>query len=315
MKIKRSISVSGTIQPFAVNFLDHIPSDFLFFKSHQLRHPDSIYRLSLEKLAEAFISVTTEYLAKTKEYSSECDAFEVTELLRHQESFLRTAQEHIDDCWLILKSLIDPATARKQLIFADQYVTANKLPGAKGFQETIRDYKQTLIIANKLKHQQGRLRGVCMWLPNPHLGYFLEAPDAYGSIGPSPEIHPDKGAFSFARDLTWHLFNVYRTSEKLVSAIKNVLGASNRGIEHNPIAASTGNDKWEEAISLAAQIPNAFFPKEIGKSIASFSYQQQEGILTIECPKHTRLILPSSAKTVCSTVIDRFSPSFSVPFP
>jgi hypothetical protein len=240
-------------------------------------------------------------------------SLEMSDLLKYQESLLRSLQEHLDDCWLILKTLIDPASATKTPLFADRYVIKNRLPWAKSFQDALTAYKSTLRIANKLRHQQGRLRGVAVWLPSgAHLGYFLEEPDANGIIGPSPEIHPDRGAISFARDLGWHLFNVYLCSQKLVSAASKALEA--RGLNIQPKACA--NDKnWQKVVSFAVRIPTAYFPKELAKNFAGFHLSGDGQTLTIKFPEHVRLTFPGPIRATCSTVVDGHSPSFKVPFP
>jgi hypothetical protein len=315
MEITRSLSKDGSLCPAAVNILGQIPPNALFFIAHQLRHPDSIYSLSLEKVGEAFTKVAEGYLSKMEEYRSNSqNNLEMPELLRDQESFLRALQEHLDDCYLILKTLVDPASALQSPVFADKYVIANKLPGAKSFQDALLDYKKTLRSANKLKHQQGRLRGVAIWLPSgPHLGYFLEEPDTHGQIGPSPEIHPDQGCISFARDLPWHLFNVYLCSEKLIAAISKALSGL-YGTSPQP-KVSTGNQKWGHIVSLASRIPQALFPKELRKHTATFRCDASRQTLTIKFPEHVRFSFPAQIKVTCSTVVDGHSTTFKVPFP
>jgi hypothetical protein len=312
VKITRNLSIDGTFGPEAVNFLGQVPPEALFYIQHQLRHPESIYALSLGKVGEVFSKVADAYMSKAQEYRGiNSTSLEMSDLLRYQENLLRAMQEHLDDCWLILKTLIDPASAMKAPSFADKYVIENMLPGAKSFRDALAGYKSTLRIANKLKHQQGRLRGVAIWLPSgAHLGYFLEEPDANGTIGPSPEIHPDQGAISFARDLGWHLFNVYLCSQKLVSAVSKALDA--RGINIQPKVCS--NDKnWERIVSLAVGIPTAYFPKELPKHAASFHCDSQT--LTIKFPEYVRLTFPPRLRTTCFTAVDGHSPAFKVPFP
>lgn len=314
MKITRNLLSDGTYSPEAVNFLGQIPREALFYIPHQLRHPDSIYAFSLGKVGEAFSNVADAYLSKERECrGNNPTSLEMSDLLKYQENFLRAMQEHLDDCWLILKTLIDPASATKTPLFADRYVIENRLPGAKSFRDALTAYKSTLRIANKLKHQQGRLRGVAIWLPSgAHLGYFLEEPDANGTIGPSLEIHPDRGAISFARDLGWHLFNVYLCSQKLVSAVSNALEA--RGLDIQPRVCA--NDKnWERVVSLAVRIPTAYFPKELPKNVASFHRGGSGQTLTIKFPEHVRLTFPAQMQATCSTVVDGHSPSFKVPLP
>ncbi len=316
MEIIRSLKRDGNLCPAAVNLLDAIPQSVLFFVQQQLRHPDSIYSMSLQKLGSAFLKVYDAYIAKAAEYrtATTSTSLEMSELLKHQEDFLRALQEHLDDCYLILKTLADPSSAKKQPIFADKYVIENKLPGAKVFHSNIAEYKRTLRIANKLKHQQGRLRGVALWLPNgPHLGYFLEEPDARGYIGPSPEIHPDQGAISFARDLSWHLFNVYSCSEKLAKAVITAVRRLD-GTNLKPAVCATRPD-WEKVVASACKIPASIFPKELSKHVASFQLDPTAQCLTIRFPETVKLVFPSPVTVTCSTVVDGHSRAFKVPFP
>jgi hypothetical protein len=315
MEITRSLSTDGNFCPAAANILGEIPRNALFFVQHQLRHPNSIYSLSLGKVGEAFTKLAEAYLSKMEEYrSSTLNGLEMSELLRDQESFLRSLQEHLDDCYLILKTLVDPASATRKPIFADKYVIENKLRGARSFQNALVDYKRALRIANKLKHQQGRLRGVAIQMPRGrHLGYFLEEPDPLGRIGPSPEIHPDQGCISFARNLTWHLFNVYLCSEKLVAAIGTALSAL-YGTSLQP-KISIGDQKWDHVVSLACRIPQAFFPKEVRKHAASFRCDASGQTLTIRFPEDVKLAFPPQVRVICCTVGDGHSRNFKVPFP
>jgi hypothetical protein len=238
----------------------------------------------------------------------------MADLLRDQESFLRALQEHLDDCYLVLKTLVDPSRATKNPLFAEKYVTENRLPGAKTFHSAIVDYKTTLRIANKLKHQQGRLRGVALWLPDgAHLGYFLEEPDALGQIGPSPDLHPDQGCFSFARDLTWHLFNIYACSEKLLTAIGTAVSALHgTKLSTKP---TTGDKTWDHVVDLACSIPQAFFPKEVPKHAAIFWRHDGGRKLTTRYPQQIRLTFPSAISASCSTVVDGHAAAHKVPFP
>lgn len=285
-----------------------------FHVLQQLRHPESIYRFSLEKVGAAFCDVARGYLSKTAEYRNHtADTFDVSDLLKSQENLLRAMQEHLDDCWSILKTLIDPARATKASSFAEEYVIENKLPGAKSFRGAVAGYKNSLFIANRLKHGQGHLRGVAIWLPDrPSIGYFLEEPDSTGAIGPSTAIHPDRGAFSFARDLRQHLANVYNSSEQLVKAVERAL--SGQGMRRVGQPAS-GTPLWTEVLSLAAKLPAAYFPNELKKGVAGFHFDAGSQTLEIRSPEHPRVVFPVTINTTCSTVVDGHSPTFKVPIP
>ncbi|HKS77099.1 MAG TPA: hypothetical protein VJR04_13145 [Terriglobales bacterium] len=316
MEITRNLSRDGTFCPSAVNILGQIPAQALFFSQHQLRHPESIYLFSLGKLGEAFERVAQGYLSKAKDYGSGYGGeLDMCDLLQKQESLLRALQEHLDDCYLILRTLVNPVTAKKTTHFADRYVIENKLPGAKSFQSAVSHYKKNhLRIANKLKHQQARLRGIAIWLPaGAHLGYFLEEPDPSGQIGPSPEIHPDQGCISFARDLTWHLFNAYLCSEKLATAVCGALSGL-YGVTPQP-RTSNGDKNWDSLARLACTIPQAFFPKEVRKHAATFHLSGDGQTLIIRFPDKVKLVFPPTVSATCSTVVDGHSTNFKVPLP
>jgi hypothetical protein len=311
MKITRRLAVHGSFSPAAVNLLRRVPQSALYYTSQQLRNPVSIYRLSLEKVGQAFCKVADGYLSKTEEYSRNGfpKSWEIDQLLKDQGDFLRIMQEHLDELWLVLKTLIDPSDATKSQLFTDKYVINSKLPGAKTFQEAIDYYKKSLRIANKLRHQQGYLRGVAVLLPTSTvLGYYLEEPDVDGSIGPSIEIHPDRGAISFARDLMWHLLNVYVCSEKLCEAVAKALNAKGISLESEIVS---GEKCWEEVISAAKKIPSECFPREARRHVVGFHCDEQT--LTIEFPKQVNFKFPAQIRTSCSVRLD--APTYKLPFP
>ncbi|MFZ0689544.1 MAG: hypothetical protein WAM68_06910, partial [Acidobacteriaceae bacterium] len=289
------------------------PIQQLFHTSHLLRHPDSIYRISLAKVGDAYCKVAETCLQKMDQFREFTGSgFEINELLAHQEHLLRCLQEHLEDCWLTLKTLVDPKNGTKDELFADRYVIKSGLPGAKTFSAAIADYKRSLRIANKLKHEQGRLRPVAMWFPGSvHLGYFLEGPNAQGQLGPSPEIHPDGGAISFARDLGWHIFNIYRISEKLVDAVQGALEAQGVKVKIKARADSS----WDRPLSLAVQIPDAYFKKDVQKRVATIRIGGEPRKLTVSFPENVWTVFPATVKTACSYVIDGHNPTYKVPLP
>jgi hypothetical protein len=313
-EITRSLAIDGTFRPEAVNFLGNIPDKALFHLQHGLRHPESMYQFSLDKVATTFKKVAEAYLSKTQEYhGQQSGGFDLTDLLNYQEAFLHAAREHLDDCYLILQTLVDPTSTQKRSRFAEEYVIENRLAGAQAFQQSMENHKKTFRILNKLKHRQGRLRGVSIWTePGAHIGYFLEEPDSEGRLGPSAEIHPDQGAISFARDLPWQSFNIYRCSNRLVEAIRKALAAC--GLTIRPRIA-TDEALWKEVVCLAEAVPPRIFPKEVAKKIATFRRSNDETVLTIRFPERARVVFPAVGRAVCSSVVDGHSPTIKVPFP
>lgn len=318
MQITRSTPKDGTLCPKAVNYLENLPPAFLFNRQHQLRHPLSIYCLSLDNIADAYNKVAEQYVQRTADARGQNPAPDFTPLLAGQKNFLLSLQEHIDHCYLVLKTLVDPATVRYPESFSDQFVIKNNLPGAKSFFDAIATYKRTLQIANKLKHQQCQLRPVMMFPNNAvHLGYYLEEPDTNGNLGPSPEIHPDQGAFSFARDLSLHLFKVYVLSEKLVKAVNSAV-QSLHGFtlpSTKPPLNQVPVEKWNKLLSSISAIPDAIFPKEAPRGIARFLLDDQRQVLKIKFPVHISPRFPASIRTSVVTVLDAYNLTRKVAFP
>lgn len=313
MKVLKQLALDGSFCPSALNLLQQIPTTETFYVKQELRHPHSIYRLSLEKVGSAFCAVAKSYLAKIREHDAQLssDSFEIKQLLADQQHFLHTLQEHLDELWLILKTLIDPSLAKKSPLFANSYVLENRLPGAKSFNDAIAQYRSCLRITNKLKHQQGHLQGIAVWTANgPYFGYYLEEPDAKGVLGPSPEIHPDQSALSFARDLLWHLVNVYSCSDKLFTAVQRAFDA--RGISLKA-APTLGLPIWNEVIEYAQKIPPHFFPKDHTRKVASLHVDDRTQTLCLQFPRRTEFVLPRIIKVSIGLTIDGYSPSVKTP--
>jgi hypothetical protein len=167
---------------------------------------------------------------------------------------------------------------------------------------------------NKLKHQQARLRGIAVWTnAGAHLGYFVEEPDKEGLIGPSEDINPDRGCISFARDLPWHLFSVYRHSARLAEAVRRALN-SLHGITVKPEIVKP-NEKWHRAVNQACKLPEKIFPMEVPKHIARLRLSDDGQVLTVNFPQHIQLRFPPTLRATCSLVMDGNSPSYKVPLP
>ena len=320
MKITRNLDRDGTFGPLALNYLAGIPQQHLFFREQQLRHPASIYNLSLEKLGGAFAAVTEEYARDTARFSVEPNGgFDLKSLLDAQEHLIRCAQEHLADCYLILKTFVNPATTKATAIHADEYINDFKLPGIKSFVQAIADYKSSLRIADRLKHNQGRLRGIGIFPGDgAYLGYYLEEPNRDGVLSPSPEIHPNQGAFSFARDLKWRFFLVYSLSENLVKAVERALAGLHQVSLERAAPPRQQNEAWNRLTETMSEIERAIFPKEMDTSVATVLLTNDGRQLSIKFPDRIRIVYPAlqgRVRAVVSTMGDGFSTQFKMPIP
>lgn len=117
MRISRSIHQDGTIAPSAVNYLQQIPDGYYFVNTHARRAPIAIYNVSFGQLTADFSQVLDNYF-NTKEYIHKNLPQQSTEaqtrygqLLKAQGNLVLSIQAHIDDCYAVLASLVDAASA------------------------------------------------------------------------------------------------------------------------------------------------------------------------------------------------------------
>jgi hypothetical protein len=187
------------------------------------------------------------------------------ELLEVYEALLHAFMHHMEECLGILKCVTPD----------DETFKNHKKVSA--YQESVREYRAHIgKVVNRIKHQQARLRLLTVRLGEMAFGgYFVERGLEGGAVGPDPDIH--KGgltAFSFNRDLRYHLCNVILTSEQQRLAIEGISGMTSQrtGVEVRPQALSDG--VWQ-----VASLGETYFPDEYEKPrpILMFEQSSPEG--------------------------------------
>ena len=299
-------------------WLKSIPETALFHVAQGVRHPESTYRLSLAKIREKFVEVAETYLELTVAMSpANIEDVKWRSLLDAQDFLLRALQDHLDDCYLVVKALIDPDTAKtgSSSAFNQEYVLKN-LPGAKSFKDAVVGYKTSLRIANKLKHQQGRLRGISVLMPGSiHHGYYLKRPDTNGALGPSIDVHPNCGCFSFAGDLRSRIFQIYDCSRHLTRAVQRAFTTTYQSSlrPSEPIHEC----RMEQADRTRMATPDGIFPEGDRHKTVARTWSEDDGInpFCVEYLYHMRIVLPRPVSVTVSAEVDGNSPTISVPFP
>lgn len=282
MRIERSIKKNGTLAPSAINLLRQIQSQHQFLHERARRSPLAVYNVSVEQLLSDFVAVldayqeTADFIA-TKRKAAPGGDTHYESLLAAQKSLIHSLQAHIDDCYSILASLVDPTTVRTNastIRFTDKWLDRVGFPTILQFRDAVSECRNDRLapLVNGLKHRQNRLRGLYFENANEvRLGYYLEEPDVNGVIGPSAAIHEDSNsAFSFAKDLRLAAFNVYRLSEALVDAVSGAL-RHYHGVTLQPELTKNENDNWSSVIGRVVGIKPLVFPDEIDKPYPYFS--------------------------------------------
>jgi hypothetical protein len=147
-----------------------IPDNYYFLNQHARRPPLGIYNVSFEQLVADFSNLLDEYF-KTREFITENanklpSGEEYYEgLLKAQKDLIHSLQAYVDDLYLILASLIDPATVSARVAkirFTDKWLEAIGFPTLDTFKKSISEYRDGYLahLVNGLKHRQNRLRGI-----------------------------------------------------------------------------------------------------------------------------------------------------------
>ena len=90
-----------------------------------------------------------------------------------------------------------------------------------------------------------------------------------GVLGPDPDIHPNITAFSFNRDLRFHLYHLLQVSASLAQAVEGLTGAEPTK------AASSGDSKLTNSILDLLGVRELYFPDEYEKLRPVFQFSGQ----------------------------------------
>ncbi len=270
-ELTRSLKVNGNLAPVALDYLGSIPDSLLYHRQHCLRHPWSLYKISLNQVFTAFEDVLERY-PTIRQFVGTPDENRQFELLMNSyKSLLYTLREHIDDCYLVFKSLVPPQIAEPTR-FQAEFLRKAGFQQLQTFENSIEWYLRRHLgpLVNNLKHHQGRLRWLYFHRPDDFRpGYFLEQIGDDGAVGPSQTIHRGNTAFSFCKDIKLHLYAVYYISLRLVDAVTKAIArcSGTTLTPSNRIKA----DEFKQTLVSVARIELNVFPNEIQEPCALVS--------------------------------------------
>ncbi len=183
---------------------------------------------------------------------------------------LDALMEHMDDCNNVLLAFVPPE------------VKLSRRREFKAYQSDIAEYRKHIgLVVNYIKHQQGRIRPCIAWHERTYLpGYYVEGPDREGVLGPSECIHTNGNtAFSFMRDVRYHLVGIYSVSASLSKAIRDLAGCSGDFSHQKP---RQGKDGLTTAVLRVAKYPPVVFEDEVDKPWPHLSVNERDDSLTVE---------------------------------
>lgn len=183
--------------------------------------------------------------------------------------FLESIMAYLDDTFNILKTIFPATTVKKKtksssdwIMFADRKLFTN-------YRKEYQSYRQNLAyIVNNIKHQHGRLRFIVFNADGVGVipGYFLETV-RNGMVCPDRKIHrvykTMETAFSFHRDIKFHMFNLYRIS----SGLTNILNLYLKNQRGSIFEIGPNEDSNIKMWKLVSELPTTFFVDEYIKPI------------------------------------------------
>ncbi|MBI5351386.1 MAG: hypothetical protein HZB50_01980 [Chloroflexi bacterium] len=311
MNTKTSLTRSSRdkfgLYPSAVEKLSSNFSTPLYFQEYNLRHPLGIYNISIGKVIHCFKETLNELLSISITNAEISPKIHDEKLLLQVERLLYSLMEHMDDCENILRCFYP-----KKIKLNDQSAVSYFLTSTNNYRTHIGK------VVNNLKHKQGRLRTIVFYHPNgeKHLGYFVEGINKDGSVGPNPLIHSGGStAFSYSRDIPYHIYNLYLTSHFLCNSIDTIANAS---FESFSVEEKKKADIFD-VLNLVQSLPLIVFPDEFEKEfplVKLVNSQDGEIILDLDLKKHphglTTIKSPSKIQVIFKG--DGVSREFKLPY-
>jgi len=270
-----------------------------------LRHPFSIYSISLltilekmDRLLDALTPLYAEPQAMKEQYMR-LD----TEIREATDSLLDALMEHFDDCESVLDCYLYKESQKKK---------KKIIVPVRAKWKSYRDHVGKIV--NRIKHHQRRVRTIVFYGDNWGVpGYFIEGPQTGKVIGPDPLIHPGgDSAFSFRRNLLYHLWGLYDTSRCLSNGL-SIISKHFAEIAPRSTTQERVEEEWYKMIFRVEALNPLVFPDEA---------QKQNIVVT---PRDDRLRIEYSSKDKAPSVpspcavtvlhrIDGMSPSFRAPY-
>ena len=304
--VNENLPISAA-HPAAAYSLHRCDSSKLFHEAQMKRHPLAAYNVSISAVLKRFCNVLDALAAIELDRSSELPIKAGADgpLLEATDHLLDSLMEHMEDCEKIVGAFFKDPTQKSN---------KKKIELYKKKVDPYRDFIGK--IDNFIKHEQGRLRLIIFYDSiNVYPGYYIEGLFEPGAVGPAPRIHPGgNSAFSYARDLRFHMANVFGVSRHL-SDFVNDLGAlldpsSLPAISSPSALAGT----WADTLSKIADLPPVCFPDEVKKPFPSITFIADEVQIRFPDNSTAHRSFPNGTRVVGSSVGDGVTRTFKLPY-
>jgi hypothetical protein len=213
--------------------------------------------------------------------------------------------EHMEDCETIMESFFEDLKLKQSKKTIEAY---------KKKVDPYRDHIGK--VDNFIKHNQGRLRLIAFYDESSLFpGYFVEGLVGKGVVGPTPVIHPNAdSAFSYARDLRFHLVNIYGVSRHLTTCIQNLGGFSNPSVTTGLPQTPVPSEQWLKILRGVSGLSPICYPDEVRKPFPSISLTEDRALIRFPDNAVIRTTFPNGIRVSSTFVGDGVTRSFKFPY-
>lgn len=320
MQITRTVARDGSVLPRALDVIRRVPDEAWTHGDHGVLHPRVAYTRAFSKVAVAWQAVMPALAQLCAELRFDGLTPDVGAVETKYGNLLHALYEHIDACYAVMRC-VAPAPA-KPAQWHQMAVRAQKVPGAKAFEDQVIAYKNLSLgpTVNLLKHGESRLRVLAFRSRFAFtLGYFIDGPQRGGIIGPAPTVHHDgNSAFSFNRDILIHWWWLYRMSELLADVVERNIGSKMLPVSDGTgsgVVPSEATDEWVKLCHAIAAIPPDFMPDESETPYPLVVVPPTGASIRLEypAPRRPNKFDPEAKITACLT-IDEGGQPYKLPY-
>ncbi|WP_321865402.1 hypothetical protein [Paraburkholderia tropica] len=270
-ELHRTLAENGSLMPRADNILRGLQPEWLHHEAHESKHPLTIYQISLDRIAAAWLKVFPLFSRMELEIALGRDPSQGAELLGAYEGLLQRLNEHADACEEILRCLHAPIEGKIHRMHW-QFLDAINPPGWRELKDgIIKRYRDPCLglLVNELKHASGHLT-LCnaKTTDGPICGFFLNGAYPGGALGPSRKLHKSvdsmRTAFSFRRDMMMNFWLVYQMGESLAKCIESTIKHKHGDVVKEVAPVKPSLD-WSNVCMEAAALKGPYFPDEEAK--------------------------------------------------
>ena len=303
MQIKEIFKLPHPLIPKAGRTLQNWVGVQAYHEEYGVRHPLSAYNVSILSIAKRTNAVLDllDDTALFRGQSSNRSNWE-DRLLEAMDHLLDTLNEHVEDCGGVLRSFFPK----------DDNLAFNV--ALKQFKKKTKPYRGHICkVDNFIKHNQGRLRLVMMENEVATVpGYYVEGPIPGGGLGASPEIHGSTHtAYSFNRDIPFHICNIYAMSACLADALR---GVNTKLVPKDVGENGLGDVAWVKMLTRVAKLPHIYFPDEVTKSVPLIKFSETNVRIEYPAAIARARMLVGEIHVSTSHIIDSVTPKAHLPY-